>query len=296
MTHEEIRKLLGGYATNTLTESERRALMEAALDDQELFNALQDEEALRQLLADPASREQVHQALEEKPAPARRSRGWVWGGVLGAAAVAAVAIAVVVERTPPQPAPPPVQIATSQAPVKTVAPEAPQPVARELKAKVAVASEPAPVPAGVPAPAAQGVLGGVPAQQARDQSIGALTSARELKKAAVAAYIGAPLHYTVLRRNPDGAFLPLPAGENLRAGDAVRLSITPAAPGSLTVYRLSKSGEAATVSPAMAVEAGMTYSVPASAVELTGSDQRLRMVLETNATAPVTADVPIGSN
>ena len=80
MTHEEIRKLLGGYATNTLTGSERRALMEAALDDQELFNALQDEEALRQLLADPASREQVHQALDEKPAPAWRARGWVWPG------------------------------------------------------------------------------------------------------------------------------------------------------------------------------------------------------------------------
>ena len=79
MSHEEIRKLLGGYATNTLTETERRALMEAAVDDQELFNALQDEEALRELLADPASREQVYQALRQRPA-ARWRGGWVWGG------------------------------------------------------------------------------------------------------------------------------------------------------------------------------------------------------------------------
>jgi len=36
MTQEEIHKLLGGYATNTLTEAERNALFAAALDDQEL--------------------------------------------------------------------------------------------------------------------------------------------------------------------------------------------------------------------------------------------------------------------
>ena len=94
MSHEEIRKLLGGYATNTLTETERRALMEAAVDDQELFNALQDEEALRELLADPASREQVYQALRQRPA-ARWRGGWVWGGVLAAAVAAALVITVV---------------------------------------------------------------------------------------------------------------------------------------------------------------------------------------------------------
>ena len=33
---DEIRKLLGGYATNTLTETERRILFEAAVDDQRL--------------------------------------------------------------------------------------------------------------------------------------------------------------------------------------------------------------------------------------------------------------------
>ncbi len=40
MTQDEIRKLLGGYATNALTADERRMLFEAALEDQELFNAL----------------------------------------------------------------------------------------------------------------------------------------------------------------------------------------------------------------------------------------------------------------
>src|ERR1017187_7593148 len=40
MSREEIQKLLGGYATDTLSEAERRALFEAAIEDQELFDAL----------------------------------------------------------------------------------------------------------------------------------------------------------------------------------------------------------------------------------------------------------------
>jgi len=34
MTPDEARKLLGGYATGSLTEAERTALFEAALEDQ----------------------------------------------------------------------------------------------------------------------------------------------------------------------------------------------------------------------------------------------------------------------
>ena len=47
-------QILGGYATGTLTEEEKRKLFETALHDQTLFDALADEEALRVLLANPA--------------------------------------------------------------------------------------------------------------------------------------------------------------------------------------------------------------------------------------------------
>ena len=47
MKREHVRKLLGGYATGTLTPDEQQALFEAALNDQELFDALAGEEALR---------------------------------------------------------------------------------------------------------------------------------------------------------------------------------------------------------------------------------------------------------
>jgi len=44
--------LLGGYATGTLTRTERDILMEAALLDDRLFAELAEEEDLRLVLAD----------------------------------------------------------------------------------------------------------------------------------------------------------------------------------------------------------------------------------------------------
>ncbi len=77
MSREEIQKLLGGYATDTLSAAERNALFAAALEDQELFDALGREQALREVLEDPASRQQLIEAL----APARdpfAARAWRW--------------------------------------------------------------------------------------------------------------------------------------------------------------------------------------------------------------------------
>ena len=98
MTNEEIQKLLGGYATNSLTDVERKALFEAALEDQELFNLLEREQALKDVLDDPISRRQVREALEATPArsPAWWARWWSWGVALSA--VAAVAFVVYLSR------------------------------------------------------------------------------------------------------------------------------------------------------------------------------------------------------
>ena len=105
MTNEQARKLLGGYATNSLTEAERKALFEAALDDQELFDALQQEQALKELLAKPISRNQIQQALAGARAarPARAvwwSRWWAWGGAAGAVAAAVLVAAVIRSNQP----------------------------------------------------------------------------------------------------------------------------------------------------------------------------------------------------
>lgn len=67
MNAREAEKLLGGYATGILTEAERSALFTAALSDQDLFDALADEETLRDLLSDPAMKARLMAALETKP-------------------------------------------------------------------------------------------------------------------------------------------------------------------------------------------------------------------------------------
>jgi hypothetical protein len=105
VTRVDLHKLLGGYAAGTLTEEERRALFEAALTDQPLFDALADEEALREVLADPACRERVRSALADRPPTACEAFGaWlrrpsVWA--LAGAMAAAVVLTVVVFRTKP---------------------------------------------------------------------------------------------------------------------------------------------------------------------------------------------------
>jgi hypothetical protein len=62
---DDVRNLLGGYATGTLTEEEKKVLFEAALHDDALFAALADEHALKELLEDGAVRAQLLRATEE---------------------------------------------------------------------------------------------------------------------------------------------------------------------------------------------------------------------------------------
>ncbi len=89
--------LLGGYATNTLTEEEKRQLFQAALHNQELFDALADEEELKAMLADPEDRRKILASLKESGRPSDSilspgsKLGWVlptsslgWAGSIAA--------------------------------------------------------------------------------------------------------------------------------------------------------------------------------------------------------------------
>src|ERR1019366_9728210 len=102
MSPEDIKKLLGGYATDTLTTEERQALFAAALEDQELFDALAREQSRRDLLRDPAARAELLGALDP---PATRPGGfWQWlrrpmVAGLAMAGVAAIAIVAVWQGT-----------------------------------------------------------------------------------------------------------------------------------------------------------------------------------------------------
>jgi hypothetical protein len=102
MTNPEIRKLLAGYATNSLTEAERKALFHAALNDQELFDQLHNEQAVKDVLDDPISRAQIRQALDQ-PAIAPRAwwtRWWAWSSAVAAVAASVLVVSVIRSRPP----------------------------------------------------------------------------------------------------------------------------------------------------------------------------------------------------
>jgi hypothetical protein len=96
MNREDIEKLLGGYATDSLTPEERHALFAAALEDQDLFDQLAREESLRQVLRDPGARAELLAALDTPAAPwYRRFARWL-GQPAGLTAVAATAATLTV--------------------------------------------------------------------------------------------------------------------------------------------------------------------------------------------------------
>jgi hypothetical protein len=101
MSEHDLEKLLGGFAADTLTAEERSLLYTAALQDQQLFNALADEQTLKELLSDSDVRRRILASLEQKSASGvggvlpwldwfRRPAGLAFAGGLAAAALAVV--------------------------------------------------------------------------------------------------------------------------------------------------------------------------------------------------------------
>ena len=68
MSEQDLEKLLGGFAADTLTSGEKQSLFTAALQDQQLFNALANEQALKELLCNPDVRRRLLASLEQKSA------------------------------------------------------------------------------------------------------------------------------------------------------------------------------------------------------------------------------------
>jgi hypothetical protein len=136
----DLKKLVGGYATGTLTPEERQALFQAALEDQGLFDALAREEALRDALSDRAARARLLAALDGQPAPWWR-RAWLSMPVRALAAAAALSICVLAGyrawHSPSQPAVR--EVATLR---PAAAPAAPPAAAENRAMSAAAAKEP----------------------------------------------------------------------------------------------------------------------------------------------------------
>src|SRR5262245_35745745 len=116
MKPEDAKRLLGGYATGTLTDAEQQALFAAALENQELFDAIAREQSLREVLSDPSAKAHLLAALD-KPRP----NWWFsWRPAVAALAMAGVAVVavVVVRRQAPAPLPQTQMLARADAPAR----------------------------------------------------------------------------------------------------------------------------------------------------------------------------------
>ena len=157
MNPEDVRKLIGGYATGSLSEAERRLLLDAALEDQELFDELAGEHILKEILEEPGARQRLLSALETEQKPVQApwwSRSWPW---MGAAVTVAVAIIIVVaQRTPPPPAQEIAQVLKPSEPVATPAP-LPLPAPRSATPKALRKDAPPPAFADAPKPSVDAI-------------------------------------------------------------------------------------------------------------------------------------------
>lgn len=141
MNREDIQKLVGGYATGTLTPQEQQALFEAALHDQDLFDALAREQALRDLLRDPVAKARLLAELDRPPSRWRQLAEWLRRpAAVGAVMTVAAVIAFFVVRQNMKP-PPVVTVAEVHAPPASPEAAAPRPSAPAAEVKAPVRDE-----------------------------------------------------------------------------------------------------------------------------------------------------------
>jgi hypothetical protein len=98
LSNDDIRDLIGRYATGSLTAEEHQRLFDAALDDQELFDELAREQDMKQLIDEPGARDRLIRALE----PPKRKVSWIYA-LVPVAALSALLI-VFWMRPAPKPA------------------------------------------------------------------------------------------------------------------------------------------------------------------------------------------------
>jgi len=134
----------------------------------------------------------------------------------------------------------------------------------------------------------------------RDQEAGAAGQPRAAKGAisgsiagfgaALGALKSPALSYSVLRRDENGRFAKLDANIAVRQGDLVRLAVTPAASGYLSLYERDANGAwkpiplGSTNEEGVPVNANTQYVVPQQPIEVTAQEQ-IRLVLSPESAA-----------
>jgi len=108
-----------------------------------------------------------------------------------------------------------------------------------------------------------------------------------------------PLRFSLLRRDPNGGYAPVPTNPDLKKGDAVQLRVVPALSGYVALSQLDQSGTWRRVfpssGPGIPVVANSAYNLPAAPIEVTGKDEKFRVTLSlaTPETKAATAETVI---
>jgi hypothetical protein len=271
MKAEDIRKLLGGYATGTLTEEERKVLFEAALSDQDLFNELAGEQALKELLEDPGARRQLLNALDEEQPLPQRLKGWFgrpvsWAMAGGLAAVVLL-VAVLVRTTTPPARPEPTLIAKREAaPISETERLTPLPLAAPAQKAV-----PKPKAFSPPSPAPREKLVVAEVRQeirptlAKPESPVAapMAAGYEVKEKAFRPDIAGqppPIRYRILRGDAQGNYAEVEPQTAFQSSDLIRVAFEPSESGQLQVTSTGAGGSSKVVFN-NSVEKGATYSL-----------------------------------
>jgi len=212
MEREQLNRLLAEYATGGLTEEEKKRLFTAALADQELFDALMEEDAVRELIELPGARGRLLDALEETPVAARpapaQPRWLAWAAGIGILFASGAITYMMFEGTTLR------ELAQAR-------PEAPRetkpfvpPPAPVAKARPATVEAPPPIVVDKRAPEAPPVAINIPLPKAPPP---ALTEAAPAKEAAMAD-VGLPVRSErdqfpqAFRENAERRAAPRPAG------------------------------------------------------------------------------------
>ena len=261
---EDVRKLLGGYATGTLSPDERQLLFEAALTDDDLFAALSDEHVLKELLDDSTVRALLLRAAEEpRFSVVAAFREWFESPKSKAlVATGAVLLAVIGFKELRPKAEVPAQIAELREQVKAPAeaPKAEPPVVKPALRR----SRPKP-PEKVEAdqPASQAQYAQIPSAPAAGAVGGAavapealIASRREMRMAdaagpAAAEVSSSPLRYELLLKTADEEYRPVAGNHEFVAGDVIRVRVTSSRAGAVAI---SAANQATVVVPVRANE------------------------------------------
>jgi hypothetical protein len=262
MKREEIEKLLGGYVTGTLTAEEREALFAAALEDQQLFDAMLQEEPLREALEDPAARARLLATLDESPNAALEAKQpWYYREVhpgLIAAIAAAILISTLAVKFWPVRIVPPINVVARgdmplpsksvlpsklppfrpgeitphdavprlpEAPVISFGPGRTSPEVDRTLDKLLAANPPVPPPSPLNVELARNSI---------------LPRARTFRP--VSAPAPSRLRYTILKKAAGGQFTPVDGGQRLDPTDETVIRFEPSEAGFLYVSERSAGG------------------------------------------------------